>query len=375
MKKRFSIIDVQKEVAALKKATGAKNINSFLRECQSDVDITCMLESEDLDDQSTLTATKLKDLCIKYGVVNKKNSGMTDDEFINKLIDMLFQICNKSIFLTDEFVRLEGMTEELTTDTTPFDLLMGIKGFKTFELNLYDYAGLSTYPMRVTICNLPFAEFIQVMFDFYEDEEKCQHFPSLFIEKRNGMCYFEHYSENDKYRDSYTIQPYARAKDKVTCYRLKFNAIAKRYFEDSDGFISSHFIDCHIQQLLVCIRAFYRIKDAEVVEIKVRKEADLEGPKVKKQLKKFDGIEIVEPMVDNLLVDNRIPLKDIVVKRVYERKPWQGGHHASPRPHDRCGYWRRKSKNNPERIWVEATRVHSPKYKENTPIVMDAIQV
>lgn len=58
--------------------------------------------------------------------------------------------------------------------------------------------------------------------------------------------------------------------------------------------------------------------------------------------------------------DTYIPVSELAIKRVYERKEWQGGHHSSPVPHNVSGHWREYKSG--KRVWVKGYHKQSPKY-------------
>ena len=63
------------------------------------------------------------------------------------------------------------------------------------------------------------------------------------------------------------------------------------------------------------------------------------------------GVQVVERLnINNVAHDVFTPLSDLAVRTVYEKKEWQGGHHASPIPHDVSGHYR--TYKNGKRVWV-----------------------
>lgn len=78
--------------------------------------------------------------------------------------------------------------------------------------------------------------------------------------------------------------------------------------------------------------------------------------KISKEVSDVKGID--KTSFDIYLMDRRTSIEDILTRKVYEKKPWQGGHHASPCEHIRNGYWRRKSKKDDTLIWVDSCTVN-----------------
>ena len=61
-------------------------------------------------------------------------------------------------------------------------------------------------------------------------------------------------------------------------------------------------------------------------------------------------------------MDRIYNLSDLAVRKVREKKEWQGGHHASPIPHDVSGHYR--TYKNGKRVWIEGYHKNSINYRE-----------
>ena len=55
------------------------------------------------------------------------------------------------------------------------------------------------------------------------------------------------------------------------------------------------------------------------------------------------------------------------VRKLYEKKEWQGGHHNSPVPHDVSGHWRVYK--NGKKVWINPYHKECKGYKEVHKII------
>ena len=110
---------------------------------------------------------------------------------------------------------------------------------------------------------------------------------------------------------------------------------------------------CHI---LSALKRYSEVSSRERTVIKVEsKENTNKKPRVSKASKHTKDICILDQ-------DLVIPMSSINgVKRVYEKKAYQGGHHASPIPHDVTGHWRNYKSG--KSVWIEGYHKNCPNYE------------
>lgn len=363
---RYSVLELEDNINILSKHVRRKDVFAFLR----DVKETFGKEGiKGIDPNNATQLSKLAVLGSQYGITD-----LLLDSYDNRLIDAIISsacavLCD-ALYVTEDFITRPDCFDIIGNDV--MSALLTVSERRVVEWNIYTGESLEEVPQRLVIDPSLYSDYIIVASDIRRTDGTYEHFPVMYIERSKGMCYFQHYTSQYTNYDSFTL-PCVSGRERYSKARL--NVLCKKYMQSHEDYVNSHYVDAHVCNLLIALSAIACYDKASTSVVKVRSEADVTRS-VNKACRSARGISVANVDTVERIVDNQVTVESLVTRRVYERKPWQGGHHASPIPHDRKGYWRRKSKKNPdEMIWVDAYHVKSPNYKGNSDLRLNAVVI
>lgn len=268
-------------------------------------------------------------------------------ELCNVIIEIVADIIADSIYLSADY--MTNFNNYFTAEEAK-NFLCSIEDGKIVDVEMVQREKNGTpFRARVRFINGMNDNYVVCSMDIYT-ENGYEYFSPLVYEKSTGYAYYRHLSNKFFHLDTHMLN----FDGYVTPYsRKRFDALYDMYMSGRGS--SPALRDLKFNTILMCMTAYSNFCKTERKEIKVRSESMVKN-KVSKEVSDVKGID--KTSFDIYLMDRRTPIEDILTRKVYEKKPWQGGHHASPCEHVRNGYWRRKSKKDDTLIWVDACTVN-----------------
>lgn len=269
-------------------------------------------------------------------------------ELSNAIAEIAVDVIADSIYLSIDYMM--KFRDYFTLEETR-EFLCSIEDGKVIDVELLNVKDDEDDLLRtrVRLMNGRDSDYTICTMDVYA-KDGYEYFSPMIYEKSTGYVYFRHLSEQFEHLDTHRLSfdgfttPYSRK---------KFDTLYNLYM--SGRGMSPVLCDLRFHTMLMCMTAYSNFCKAEKKEIRVRSESMVKS-KVDKEIAKVRGIDKTEFGIT--LVDKRTSIEDILTRKVYEKKPWQGGHHASPCEHTRKGYWRRRSKKDDSLIWIDSCIVN-----------------
>lgn len=268
-------------------------------------------------------------------------------ELCNAIIEIVADVIADSIYLSANY--MDNFSGCFTVEEAK-NFLSSIEDGKIIDIEMVQREKNGTpFRVRVRFINGRNDDCVVCSMDIYT-ENGYEYFSPLIYEKSTGYAYYRHLSDKFLHLDTHVLNfdgsciPYSRK---------KFDALYDMYRAGRGS--SPALCDLKFNTILMCMTAYSNFCKTERKEIKVRSESKVKD-KVNKEVSNVKGID--KTSFDIYLMDRRTPIEEILTRKVYEKKPWQGGHHASPCEHIRNGYWRRKSKKDDTLIWVDSCTVN-----------------
>lgn len=268
-------------------------------------------------------------------------------ELCNVIIEIVADIIADSIYLSANY--MSNFNDYFTAEEAK-NFLCSIEDGKIVDVEMVQREKNGTpFRVRVRFINGMSDDYVVCSMDIYT-ENGYEYFSPLIYEKSTRYAYYRHLSSKFLHLDTHVLNfdgyatPYSRK---------KFDTLYDMYMSGRGS--SPALCDLRFNTILMCMTAYSNFCKTERKEIKVRSESMVKN-KVSKEVSDVKGID--KTSFDIYLMNRRTPIEDILTRKVYEKKPWQGGHHASPCEHIRNGYWRRKSKKDDTLIWVDSCTVN-----------------
>lgn len=268
-------------------------------------------------------------------------------ELCNAIVEIVADIIADSIYLSASY--MASFNNYFTAEEAK-NFLCSIEDGKIVDVEMVQKKENGTpFRVRVRFINGRDDNCVVCSMDIYT-ENGYEYFSPLIYEKSTGYAYYRHLSSKFFHLDTHVIH----FDGTPTSYsRKRFDALYDMYMSGRGA--SPALCDLRFNGILMCMTAYSKFCKTERKEIKVRSESKVKD-KISKEVSDVKGID--KTSFDIYLMDRRTSIEDILTRKVYEKKPWQGGHHASPCEHIRNGYWRRKSKKDDTLIWVDSCTVN-----------------
>lgn len=268
-------------------------------------------------------------------------------ELCNAIVEIVADIIADSIYLSASY--MASFNNYFTAEEAK-NFLCSIEDGKIVDVEMVQKKENGTpFRVRVRFINGRDDNCVVCSMDIYT-ENGYEYFSPLIYEKSTGYAYYRHLSSKFFHLDTHVIH----FDGTPTSYsRKRFDALYDMYMYGRGA--SPALCDLRFNDILMCMTAYSKFCKTERKEIKVRSESKVKD-KISKEVSDVKGID--KTSFDIYLMDRRTSIEDILTRKVYEKKPWQGGHHASPCEHIRNGYWRRKSKKDDTLIWVDSCTVN-----------------
>lgn len=268
-------------------------------------------------------------------------------ELCNVIVEIVADIIADSIYLSTDY--MVNFNNYFTAEEAK-NFLCSIEDGKIIDVEMVHREENGTpFRSRVRFINGSSDDYVICSMDIYT-ENGYEYFSPLVYQKSTGYAYYRHLSNKFFHLDTHILNFDGSA---IPYSRKKFDTLYAMYMSGRGS--SPALCDLRFNDILMCMTAYSNFCKTERKEIKVRSESMVKN-KVSKEVSDVKGID--KTSFDIYLMDRRTPIEDILIRKVYEKKPWQGGHHASPCEHTRNGYWRRKSKKDDTLIWVDSCIVN-----------------
>lgn len=268
-------------------------------------------------------------------------------ELCNAIIEIVADIIADSIYLSADYM---ANFDNYFTIEEAKNFLCSIEDGKIVDIEMIQKEKNGTpFRVRIRFINGRSDDYVVCSMDIYT-KSGYEYFSPLVYQKSTGYAYYRHLSNKFFHLDTHVLEfdgvstPYCRK---------RFDALYNMYMSGRGS--SPALCDLKFNTILMCMTAYSNFCKTERKEIKVRSESKVKD-KISKEVSDVNGID--KTSFDIYLMDRRTPIEEILTRKVYEKKPWHGGHHASPCEHIRNGYWRRKSKKDDTLIWVDSCTVN-----------------
>ena len=195
---------------------------------------------------------------------------------------------------------------------------------------------------------------IQVSIDYYSEEHGFNFLEPVIIDLNNNKLYISRFNKE--------LNTCKVAFEDFKIDVCPINPKDFKYELETYGDMNLFSIESITIALQNSIKEYFEYVDA------VKTIVTVSGAKRKVSKMHEPRVHAIEKVDDT---ETYVPVSSLAIRKVYEKKPYQGGHHASPIPHEVQGHWRYYK--NGKKIWIKPYHKACDKYdkpKRNVNIYM-----